>query len=275
MEIPIISSFNIINEYFRNITLKSVIDSVIVIFLVIKLIDFLSKTRAIHAVKGALLIYFTKIISELLGFKILSELLGYAISMLWVSLVIIFNKELRMLLEGLGRINAKKKIDLNEELEYVKIVARAAKELSNKKIGSLIVIEQQAPLDDYIETGHKLEATLSEDILMLVFENHSRFHDGAMIINKMTINSVKCFLPLSKNINKYTTYGTRHRAAVGITEISDAISVLTSEESGKISIASKGKIYQVKDEKELIDKYKELIGKNYIKDRVKKINWRE
>lgn len=275
METTLSNEIQMIKEYFTNFTLKSVFDIIIVFIIIIKLMDFLTKTRAIHVVKGIAIIYIGKILSELLGFSLLNEFIGYATTFLWISMIFMFNKELRMLLEGIGRLKALDSIDIEDNLSDIKIIAKAAEEMSKDKIGSLMVIERDSPLDDYTETGYKLDASLSEKLILLIFENHSRFHDGAMIIKNSRVFSVKCFLPLSKSMSKKNTYGTRHRAAVGISEISDAICVTTSEETGQISLAFKGVLMPVKNSSELIEKYKEIYKNENIKEHVKKISLKD
>lgn len=275
MENTLQTEIQMIIDYFKQFSLKSIVDIVIVFILVVKLIDFLSKTRAIHAVKGVAIIYIGKILSNLWGLDLISEFLGYATTFLWVSMVFMFNKELRMLLEGIGRLKAIDKIDFEDDLNDIRIIGEAAEDMSREKIGSLVVIERESPLKDYIDTGYKIDANLSDKSIMLVFENHSRFHDGAMIIKDSRIFAVKCILPLSKSMSKKNTYGTRHRAAVGITEISDAICITTSEETGQISIVFKGIITPVENVDELMEKYKEMHKNDNIKEQVKRISFKD
>ncbi|MBQ3421261.1 MAG: diadenylate cyclase CdaA [Romboutsia sp.] len=265
----------LLKDYFNNFGFKNILDIFIVFIIIMKLLDFLSKTRAIQAVKGIVLIYISQILSEILGLEILNEFLGYATTLLWVSLIFIFNKEFRLLLENLGRFKTNDIIDADESINQIKIISSAIDKLAENKVGSLIVVERDAPLRDYIDTGHQVDALLSEELICTIFENHSRFHDGAVIVKDSRIISAKCLLPLSKNINKKFTYGTRHRAAAGITEISDSISIITSEETGKISISSRGILYTVTNSDELVNKYMELSKENYIKEQVKQFSFKD
>lgn len=244
-------------------------DIAIIAFIIYKLMILIKETRAEQLIKGlGMLIIVTKL-SEVLGLHTVYWLLKNAMTVGVIAILIIFQPELRRALEHIGRggLFTKKEV-LEEEFEHlVEEIAVAVAELSKKRIGALIVLEQETGLNEYIQTGTALDSVTSSGLLINIFIPNTPLHDGALIIRKNRIAAAGCFLPLTENKNLSKELGTRHRAALGISEASDGMCVIVSEETGVISFASDGKITRYLDTKSL----KEIL-KNHYKDKFKNTN---
>lgn len=229
----------------RHITIINIIDILIVSYIFYKLIMLIKETRAETLIKGLVLILVIMKVSEFAGLITLYWIIDKTITVGFIALVIIFQPELRRALEHLGRSRffAKPFIMDDEEMDNVMSeIVEACVNLSNEKTGALIVIEQETGLNDYIETGTMLDASISSQLLQNIFVVNTPLHDGAVIIRNDRIAAAACFLPLTENYNLSKQLGTRHRAAIGISENSDAIVIVVSEETGNISLAINGKL---------------------------------
>jgi len=176
----------------------------------------------------------------------LAYILNRTIELAGFALVVVFQPELRRGLEQIGRSNFKDffSFDENDDAIHttftIEEIVRAATELSKTKTGALIVVERQTKLGEIINTGTRLDSSVSAELIINIFTPNTPLHDGALIVRDNKLKSAACFLPLTDNPNLSKELGTRHRAALGITEVSDCISVVVSEETGKISYALNG-----------------------------------
>lgn len=236
--------FNTILSIIRNITIINIIDIIIVAYLFYKAYFLIKQTRAEQLVKGLVLIFIVTQLSRAFGLVTLYTIIQNTITVGLIALVIIFQPELRKALEHLGssRIINKRIYETNEEIEeMVDEIIIAAMNLSSTKTGALVILEQDTGLNEYTVNGVKLDAIVTSSLLENIFVENTPLHDGAVIIRKNRILAAACVLPLTEqNIKK--EMGTRHRAAIGITENSDAIAIVVSEETGTISLAYNGKI---------------------------------
>jgi len=227
-------------------TLKSVVDISIVSYLIYKLIQLVKETRAWQLVKGIIVILIVALLSQLLNLRTLAYILSRTIELAGFALVVVFQPELRRGLEQIGRSNFKNffSFDENDDAIHttftIEEIVKATTELSRTKIGALIVVERQTKLGEIINTGTKLDSSVSAELIINIFTPNTPLHDGALILRDNKLKSAACFLPLTDNPNLSKELGTRHRAALGITEVSDCISVVVSEETGKISYALNG-----------------------------------
>ncbi len=230
-----------------NISPFDIIDIIIVAFIIYKAIEFLRDTRSGQLVKGIaflLTAYFLSSLLNLVSLKwLLTKIFDYGI----IALAIIFQPELRRLLERVGRTNISfinKQQAYNEENERIKkcidAVCKSVSTMSDKRIGALIVFERESLLSEIANTGTLLNAEASYELIGNVFFPKSPLHDGALIIRDGTLYSAGCILPLTANNNLNSQLGTRHRAAIGMSENSDALVLVVSEETGCISIAING-----------------------------------
>lgn len=226
--------------------IRAVVDISIVAYVVYKVVILVKETRAWQLIKGILLILLATELSDLLGLKTTHYILYKTLSLFFLGAIILFQPELRRGLEQIGRSRFKDIFSVDEENNRVKITAaieeivKACTEMSKTFTGALIVIERNTRIGEIIKTGTHIESNISSELFINIFTPNTPLHDGAVIIRDNKIMAAACFLPLTDNPNLSKELGTRHRAALGITEISDSIAVVVSEESGKISYALNG-----------------------------------
>lgn len=227
--------------------LKSIIDISIVSYIIFKLIKLGKETRAWQLVKGIVVIFIIAMLSEWLQLRTLAFILNKTIELAGFAVVVLFQPELRRGLEQLGRssnirdfFNFDESDDVIHTTYTIEEIVKAATELSKTQTGALIVVERETKLGEIINTGTTLDSNISSELIINIFTPNTPLHDGALIIRDNKLKSAACFLPLTDNPNLSKELGTRHRAALGITEVSDCISVVVSEETGKISYALNG-----------------------------------
>lgn len=239
------------------INLISIVDILIVAFVIYKAMMIIKGTRAVQLIKGLIVLLLASLASsdKVFGFTTVSWILDQLKTVLVVALPVVFQPELRRALERLGRgkFFARPVSMLNQEAleKLIDQIVRAAKTLSENSIGALIILEREIGVNDYIETGTKLDGFVSAEILVNIFIPKSPLHDGAVIIRGDRIAAAGCFLPLSENPNLSKELGTRHRAALGLTEQSDSLGVVVSEETGVISVTEEGRLTRYLDENTL------------------------
>lgn len=226
--------------------IRTIIDISIVTWVVYKLIILVKETRAWQLIKGILLILVATELSKILGLKTINFMLQNMLSVLAIGAIVLFQPELRRALEKIGRSRFKDIFSFEEANTRIQITAvieeivKACVDLSTKYTGALIVIERDTKIGEIINTGTQLNSNVSSELIINIFVPDTPLHDGAVIIRDNRIKAAACFLPLTDNPNLSKELGTRHRAALGITEVSDSIAVVVSEESGKISFALNG-----------------------------------
>lgn len=247
-----------------------ILDVCIVVFVLYKFVKSARHSRVWQLLKGIVLIILVTIFSDILQFKILNYILTSFMPYGVIALIVIFQPELRRMLEQIGTskftryfgIGVEKDVASKMKEDIYKIVI-AAKELSNEKIGGLIVIERDIQINDIMDSGVRIDADVSPQLLVNLFVPKTPLHDGAVIISNNKIAAAACILPLADDKDIATGLGTRHRAALGISRETDAIAVVVSEETGKISIAKDGTL--IADLKE--DALKNILIKNVITKR--------
>lgn len=231
-----------------------VVDILIVAFILYYVIKLTRKTRAVQVLKGVGVFVLFAAVCELIGLTTISWLLSQFLSVAAIMLVILFQPELRKAFEKVG---TGKLIDINiveESLVEQRAVGelhKAILNLSMHKVGALIVFEKKTGLRDVMESGTEIDAKVTSQLVENVFFKNSPLHDGAMIIRNARIAAAGCFLPMSDNKNISSELGTRHRAALGISEMSDCTVIIVSEETGVISVANEGMLTRYVDSKSL------------------------
>jgi len=220
---------------------QDLIDIFIVSFIIYRILMLLVGTRAMQLVKGFLLLGAISAIARILDLTTVSWFLAKTLTFLVIAIPIVFQPELRKMLEELGRggIWKRKKVQKRAEILSTEITS-ALSYLKSQQIGALIVFQRRTGLRDYWRTAVKLNADLSEELLISIFWPNNPLHDGAVIVENDTIIAASTYLPLTENSDLSRWIGTRHRAALGVTEVSDAIALIVSEERGEISLAIKG-----------------------------------
>ena len=230
---------------FNRPTIADVLDILIVAFLLYELLMLTKETRASAVLKGLVTLVLASWVSDLLGLTALNWVLLNVVNNGAVVLVILFQPELRKALEQLGRGAIHKtavSADLEESGHIVNEITSCLLTLSRRRVGALIVIEQRIGLKDVIETGTSLNSQISAALLENIFEPNTPLHDGAVVIRGPRIMAAACILSLSEGKGISRELGTRHRAGLGVTETTDAISLIVSEETGTISVARNGRL---------------------------------
>jgi diadenylate cyclase len=230
---------------FLSFRVIDLIDILIVSFIIYRLLALMKGTRAAQMVTGLVLIFFVAFIAFWFQLEGLSWLFSNLATIGFIVLVIVFQPELRSMLAQMGHSRLFQYFVKVEERKSFREIANAAIRLSELRYGGLLVIEKGIGLKNFIETGKKLDAQLSAEMITTLFTPYTPLHDGAVIITGEIIAAAACTLPLTQNPRYRKLYGMRHKAAIGVTEVSDAVVVVVSEETGAISITYKG--YMEKD----------------------------
>lgn len=243
--------------------LTSLLDIFIIAFIIYYLLNIISGTRAVQLIKGLGLIFLVALFAQLLELNTVNWFLDSFLTIIMVALPIVFQPELRRALEQIGRGGfLKEQFWQNWGPKEINEIVLAVSDMSENKIGALIVISRRVGLKNYIETGIELEASISKQILLSIFQHESPLHDGALIIENGEIKAASCFLNLSTRSDINPRLGTRHRAAIGITEESDALALVVSEETGVISVAEDGQLSRHLDKAELREKLAQSFEKS-------------
>jgi len=237
------------NQFFQNIVsnigVNDVLDILIVAFLFYKLLGFIRETRAEQLAKGLLILVLVALAASWLHLYTLQWILSNLVNVGLIAIVIIFQPELRRLLENLGRnklISNFSGIDLEEAEEITVEIREALLSMSKSRTGALLVFERETTLTDIIETGTLIQADISREMIGNIFYEGAPLHDGALIVRGDKLWAAGCVLPLTEDKKLSKELGTRHRAGIGITENSDALVFIVSEETGIISKAEDGKL---------------------------------
>ncbi|MBQ9940794.1 MAG: diadenylate cyclase CdaA [Clostridia bacterium] len=272
-------AFMYIVNQFSGMGINDVIDILIVAVIFYYIYIFIRDRRAGKLASGVVFILLILVVSSFLNMKTLSFLVQNVVQVGMLAIFIVFQPELRSMLEKMGgdslnrlnRLGEQK--ELQNTLEVLDEIAKAAQELSNEKTGALMVLERSTRLGDEVKSGVVVDGEISTFLIKNIFFNKAPLHDGAMIVRDNRILACGCFLPLSTNSGIVKDLGTRHRAAIGISENSDALVIVVSEETGNISVAQNGKLergfnrYSLRAElvKRMVDA--SLLKKNGHKDK--------
>ncbi|MBE7013667.1 MAG: TIGR00159 family protein [Ruminococcaceae bacterium] len=244
--------------FLRTIKITDIIDIIIVSYLIYKVIVFFRNTRAYQLIKGiALLLIFSQL-SEMFHLNTISYILKNTMQVGLIAIVVLFQAEIRKALSKMGSKGFKlfnfEDNDDDEQIKYiVKQIKDASFNLSKLGYGALMVIERDIKIGDIIRTGVNLDSEITSELMVNIFVPNTPLHDGAVIIGDHKIKAAACFLPLSQNEAISNELGTRHRAGIGITESTDAVVVIVSEETGKISVAMDGELSRNMSEEKLTD----------------------
>ena len=269
---------NFLNNILSSIGLNDVLDILIVAFLVYKVLGFIRETRAEQLAKGIVVLVGATLLSNFFDLYTLHWLLSGVMTVGLVALVVIFQPELRRALEHLGRsrfVKIMNDIDKEDAKRMVTEMVNAVETMSASRTGALMVIEKEITLNDIVETGTVIDARISAEMIGNVFYEGAPLHDGAMIIRGSRLYAAGCVLPLTQNKELSKELGTRHRAGIGITENSDALVIIVSEETGVISMAQNGVLTRFMDgksiEKILLDMYLQEDNKGFLTDKLSKV----
>lgn len=242
--------------------LTDIIDILLVTYLIYKLIMVIRGTKAVQLAKGILVIVAVWFLSSFFGLKTLEWIMHNAINYGLLAIIIIFQPELRRALEQLGRGRFFSRGGLIEERseQSIEAITKATAYMAKRRIGALISIERETGLNEYIETGIPMKAHLTSQLLINIFIPNTPLHDGAVIIKENEITAAACYLPLSESPFISKELGTRHRAALGISEVTDSLTVIVSEETGGVSLTRNGELYRDVTE----DRLRELLERELV-----------
>ncbi len=261
-------------DLFSSVRILDIVDIMIVSFVFYKLLLLIKGTRAEQLIKGLLIILVVSKLSDIAKLYAVYFILDNTLKLGFIALLIVFQPELRRALEYIGRNKfLQKDYIANEKREMQNVfneILETVTFLSKKSIGALIVLEKETGLGDYIETGIKLDAEISSELLISIFYDKTPLHDGATIISDNRIVAANTYLPLSTNTDVSQELGTRHRAGIGLSEVSDALVVIVSEETGSISVVSDGQLIRYVDEKKLMNIFFDSFK---VKDKKKSSFW--
>ena len=255
----------------RTITILDIVDILVVTFFFYKLYQMLKNTRATALIKGLTVLLLAMVISKWLHLYVINWILVKSLTVLMIALPVVFQPELRRALEQIGRGKIFRKSTILDEEEIDKMltaIASVGSTMARKRIGALIVFERDTGLNDYIETGIKVDALVSEELLMNIFIPNTPLHDGAVIIRGNRIVAASCILPLTDTRHLSQELGTRHRAAIGMSEQSDALVFVVSEETGTMSIAKGGSLHRYLTEHDVKSLIKDVIS-------TPKVDWKD
>ncbi len=248
--------FDIVNS----IRWQDAVDILIVSYVIYRIILLIRGTRAVQMLLGLMVITILYFISDRLNLLTLHWLLKTFLSSILLIIIIVFQSDIRRALTQVGKSPFRKKHDV--ALDDLNEIISAAIYMARRRIGAIIVLERQTGLRDYIETGFTLDAKLLNELLIAIFLPSSPMHDGGVIIKGGRIHSAGCLLPLSGNQNISKRYGTRHRAALGLSEETDAVIIVVSEETQEISLVRSGEITTLQDVEALTSILQEIFISN-------------
>lgn len=244
---------------FFDITIMDIVDVVLVALLLYYLYRLMKDSGSLNVFVGILMFFFSWIlVSELLHMRLLGSIFDQLMSVGTIALVIIFQEEIRNFFRTLGshrrfgflsKFFSRRKSE--KDVADVMPIVLACNNMAQQKVGALIVVERHTSLDDIVKTGEVINADISQRLIEAVFFKNAPLHDGAMIIQGDRIVAAQCILPVSHNLNIPKKLGLRHRSAIGISEVSDAVAIVVSEETGSISAAQAGKLMQNLDARKL------------------------
>ncbi|TCK90585.1 diadenylate cyclase [Natranaerovirga hydrolytica] len=252
------------------INLTDIIEIIIISFIIYYIMKWIKDTRAWMLFKGIIVLFLVATIASIFNLNTILWIFANTINVGIIAILIVFQPELRRALEQLGRKNFLASIVQFEDQDKgerfsdytIKSIIKAVFEMSKHKTGALIVIEQEVKLTEYERTGIPVDAIVSNQILMNIFEHNTPLHDGAIIVRNNRIVAATCYLPLSDNMGVSKDLGTRHRAGLGISDVSDSITIIVSEETGGVSIALGGNLIRNVNEEYLENKLKYIQKKS-------------
>lgn len=248
----------------ETIRFMDTVDIALVACILYYIYKLIKDTRALALLKGLIVLGAISLVSHLLDLHVVNWFLQQSLTIIMVALPVVFQPELRRALEKLGRgsfLRQGAELPQKEVTFIMEEVLGAARNMSRDRIGALIVMEREVGLGDYIDTGIKVDGLVSRELLENIFVPNTPLHDGAVILRGSRVMAAGCLLPLTGDRTLSTELGTRHRAAIGLSEQTDAVILVVSEETGKISYAYGGHIYRHLEEKQLQEVLASFLGK--------------
>src|SRR5690606_21142839 len=239
------------SDFFENLTIldyiASIVDILVVWYFIYKLFMIIRGTKAVQLINGIFIILILRALADIFGLLTMGWLMEQVITWGFLAIIIIFQPEIRRALEQLGRgriFTRTRQKEAEKQEKIVNALVKASEYMAKRRIGALISIAQETGMNDYIETGIPLNAEITSELLINTFIPNTPLHDGAVIIQGDEVKAAACYLPLSESPFISKELGTRHRAALGISEVTDAITIVVSEETGAISLTANGDLHR-------------------------------
>ena len=229
-------------EFIRQIRWQDMVDVILMSIIIYRLLQIIKGTKAAHMLIGLGLLLMASLLSRYFELYTIDWMIQSFWAQIVIAIIILFQPEIRRALAQMGEANIFRNLTSAEELKSLDEIVRATVALANKKIGALIAIERDTSLKDFVEMGTPLDAKVTKEILMSIFHPTSPIHDGAVMIKGNRIVAAGCFLPITMGPDISKSLGTRHRAGLGLSEETDAVIVVVSEETGVVSMAIHGKL---------------------------------
>ena len=271
------------NTYGTTIDLGDILEILIIALLLYYVLVWMKTTRAWVLLKGILVIFAFLLLALVFEMNTILWMAQNVLSFAVMALIVVMQPELRTALEGLGKKNffgsvltfgAKRKDEGLFSERTLNEITKACVEMGKVKTGALIVIEQNVNLRDYERTGIDVDGVVSSQLLINIFEHNTPLHDGAVIVRGNRVVSATCYLPLSDNLSLSKDLGTRHRAGVGISEVSDSLTIIVSEETGKISVAYEGELERNLDAEGLKNRMQQILSPGAVETNKEKRKWK-
>lgn len=267
--------------YTRTMDWGDILEILIIAFLVYYILVWMKNTRAWTLLKGFIVICVFLLTAHFLEMNTIMWMARNVLSFAVIALIVVMQPELRHALEALGKkmqslsfMDSSRREHDNFSEKTINEITKACVEMSKVKTGALIVIERKESLKDYERTGIEIDGIVTSQLLINIFEHNTPLHDGAVLVRGNRVTSATCYLPLSDNLGLSKELGTRHRAGVGISEVTDSLTIIVSEETGKISAAYEGKLERNLSAEELKTKMRQILNNNVDEDSGKKRIWR-
>ena len=229
-------------EILKELRWQDIIDILLVAFILYRVLVIIKGTRAAHMLIGLGFLLLAFLVSRYMGLYTMYWIIQSLWAQVVLALIILFQPEIRRALAHVGEASFFPSFTTAEELRSLEEIVRATVVLANRKIGALIVIERETSLKDFIEMGVPLDAKVSKELILSIFHPSSPMHDGAVVIRGNRVVAAGCFLPLTLSAELSKSFGTRHRAGIGLTEETDAVAIMVSEETGTITTAVRGRL---------------------------------
>jgi diadenylate cyclase len=229
-------------EFLRQLRWQDFVDIILMSIIFYRLLLIIKGTKAVQMLIGLGVLLFASIVSRYVELYTVDWMIQSFWAQIVIAIIILFQPEIRRALAQMGEAHFLQTLTSAEELRSLEEIVRASVALSNRKIGALIVVERDTSLKDFVEIGTQLDAKVSKELLLSIFHPTSPIHDGAVVIKGNRVVAAGCFLPITLSSDISRALGTRHRAGVGLTEETDAVGIIISEETGSISLAMNGKL---------------------------------
>ncbi|RJQ54804.1 MAG: TIGR00159 family protein [Nitrospiraceae bacterium] len=252
---------NLISKIFGLIRWQDILDIFLVSVILYRVLLIIKGTKAARMLTGLVFLFLAFVLSRYSGLYTLDWIIQTLWAQIVLAVIILFQPEIRKTLARMGEARFFPSLTTAEELRSLEEIVKASVALANRKIGALIVIEKETDLKDFIEMGTQLDARVSRELLLSIFNPTSPIHDGAIIIRGNRVVAAGCFLPLTLSAEISKAFGTRHRAGIGLTEETDAVVIIVSEETGGITAASGGKLRKNVD----ITALRDFLNENFVK----------